>query len=167
MDLHNTTGSYIPIFIIGSYSKRALASKSSYQTMGARPCPCPCPLTPAAASIARNLLAISGNVGLTDGSADQQVSIKDFHAGSHHFGTGGRNVLLTIPPRFCQKFSDVWKSKPSLAGSCLKIRAQTCEDVGKFTDDSTIMHCRIRLLSREKLPQHYPKRENIHLKVVS
>jgi hypothetical protein len=41
---------------------------------------------------------ISENDGLSDGSEAQQLSIKDFHSGSHHVGIWGRNVLFTIPP---------------------------------------------------------------------
>lgn len=46
----------------------------------------------------RNWLAISVKLGLSDGSADQHLSIKDLHSGSHDSGTGGLSVLLTIPP---------------------------------------------------------------------
>ena len=47
----------------------------------------------------RSFREISENDGLSDGSEDQQLSIKDFHSGSHHVGIWGRNVLLTIPPK--------------------------------------------------------------------
>jgi hypothetical protein len=56
------------------------------------------PLAASAASIDLRLLAISENDGLSDGSADQQASISALYVASHHLGTGGRRVLLTIPP---------------------------------------------------------------------
>lgn len=50
------------------------------------------------AAIDRNSFAISVKLGLSDGSADQHLSIIDLHSRSQDSGTGGRNVLLTIPP---------------------------------------------------------------------
>jgi hypothetical protein len=52
------------------------------------------------AAIARNSFAISVKFGLSDGSADQHLSINDLQSGSQVSGTGGRKVLLTIPPDF-------------------------------------------------------------------
>ena len=46
----------------------------------------------------RNPLAISEKEGLSDGSDDQHLSISNLHSGSQDSGTGGRNVLFTIPP---------------------------------------------------------------------
>src|SRR4051812_26530904 len=58
----------------------------------------PQPFRGRAAAIERNLVAISVKLGLSNGSADQHCSINDVHSGSHNSGTGGRKVLLTIPP---------------------------------------------------------------------
>lgn len=46
----------------------------------------------------RKWLAMSVKLGLSTGSADQHLSIKDLQPGSHDSGTGGLSVLLTIPP---------------------------------------------------------------------
>lgn len=46
----------------------------------------------------RNSFAISVKHGLSDGSDDQHLSMSDLQSGLHESGTGGRNVLLTIPP---------------------------------------------------------------------
>lgn len=43
-------------------------------------------------------LAISVKLGLSNGSEDQHLSISDLQSGSQDSGTGGLNVLLTIPP---------------------------------------------------------------------
>lgn len=51
-----------------------------------------------AAAIFLSFWEISENDGLVAGSEAQQLSIKDFHSGSHHVGIWGRNVLFTIPP---------------------------------------------------------------------
>ncbi|KAK6927729.1 CAP domain [Dillenia turbinata] len=51
-------------------------------------------------AIALNWLAISVKLGLSEGSEDQHHSINDFHSGSQDYAVGGRNVLLTIPPKF-------------------------------------------------------------------
>lgn len=59
-----------------------------------------CPLGEILAAIERNSLAISVKVGLSDGSDDQHLSINNVHSGSQDSGTGGRKVLLTIPPEF-------------------------------------------------------------------
>lgn len=55
-------------------------------------------LTFIAAAIFLSFWEISENDGLAAGSEAQQLSIRDFHSGSHHVGTCGRNVLFTIPP---------------------------------------------------------------------
>lgn len=55
-------------------------------------------LTFIAAAILLSFWEISVNDGLLAGSGAQQLSIKDFHSGSHHVGIWGRNVLFTIPP---------------------------------------------------------------------
>lgn len=51
-----------------------------------------------------NSLAMTVKLGLSDGSADQHLSINDFHSGSHDSGMSGRSVLLTIPPKGMSKF---------------------------------------------------------------
>lgn len=50
------------------------------------------------AAMLRSFFDISENDGLSVGSEAQQLSIRDFHSGSHHVGICGRNVLFTIPP---------------------------------------------------------------------
>lgn len=62
------------------------------------------------AAMALNLLAISVKLGLSDDSDAQHRSIKDFHSGSHVSGTGGRSVLLTIPPAN-RKVTQLWNIK--------------------------------------------------------
>ena len=54
--------------------------------------------------MARSSSAISVKLGLSDGSDDQHLSISDLHSGSQDSGTGGRKVLLKIPPEY-----DVWE----------------------------------------------------------
>lgn len=51
-----------------------------------------------AAAIFLNFCDISENDGLNAGSEDQQLSIKDFHSGSHQEGILGRMELFTMPP---------------------------------------------------------------------
>lgn len=51
-----------------------------------------------AAAIFRNVWDVSEKDGLDAGSEDQQVSIKDFHSGSHQVGILGRMLLFTMPP---------------------------------------------------------------------
>ncbi len=48
--------------------------------------------------MARSRPAISVNAGRCDGSGAQHCSISLLHSGSHDAGTGGLNVLFTIPP---------------------------------------------------------------------
>lgn len=45
-----------------------------------------------------SFLETSENDGLSAGSGAQQLSINDFHSGSHHVGICGRRELFTIPP---------------------------------------------------------------------
>lgn len=52
----------------------------------------------AATDMARSRPAISVNAGRCDGSGAQHCSISLLHSGSHEAGTGGLNVLFTIPP---------------------------------------------------------------------
>jgi len=50
------------------------------------------------AAILLSFLEISENDGLSTGSEAQELSMRDFHSGSHHVGICGRKVLFTIPP---------------------------------------------------------------------
>lgn len=51
------------------------------------------------AAIFLNFWDVSENEGLDAGSEDQQLSIRDFHSGSHQVGILGRMVLFMMPPR--------------------------------------------------------------------
>lgn len=61
-------------------------------------CTLACPFCGRAAAIDLSLSAISVKLGLSAGSADQHLSIRALHSDSQDSSTGGRNVLLTIPP---------------------------------------------------------------------
>lgn len=50
-----------------------------------------------------NFWEISENDGLSVESEAQQLSIRDFHSGSHHVGICGRRLLFTIPPTNCKR----------------------------------------------------------------
>lgn len=53
-----------------------------------------------ASRMARRRDATSVKEGRLSGSVDQHCSISFLHSGLHEFGTGGRSVLLKIPPAY-------------------------------------------------------------------
>lgn len=57
-----------------------------------------CHFTFIAAAMLLNFCEISENDGLPVESEAQQLSIRDFHSGSHHVGICGRRLSFTIPP---------------------------------------------------------------------
>lgn len=119
-----------------------------------------CPLGGILDCITRSSLAISVKLGLSDGSADQHLSMSDFQSRSQDSGTGGRKVLLTIPPaldsvvntRVCLLV--IWK----IFGWKLK---KECVEV--VTDYSPIMQFGIWFFSGKKFPQYNPKGEYVNL----
>lgn len=117
-----------------------------------------CPFGWIFAAIDRNSFAISVKLGLSGSSDDQHLSINDLHSGSQPSGTGGRSVLLTIPPEM--------NSFP-----CSEARNEKVQIIeftitfiyNEITNNSPVMQVCIWFFSSEKLPHNNTEWEDINL----
>lgn len=122
-----------------------------------------CPLGGILDCITRSSLAISVKLGLSDGSADQHRSMSDFQSESQDSGTGGRSVLLTIPPALgsvVNTHTGLVALVQHLDEYLIEVEKECLEVV---TNYSPVVQFGIWFFSGKKFPQYNSKGEYVDL----